>query len=121
MMPAALSDSREGGLAEPHLELMTEDEADDQFLAVAASALAARDGRGKNVGGMRRVLFPVNVVVIHATDHQRIRQRRRNWIHALPGADHRGRTRAGDFIENRQRNLDVVLLVAAQGAAERIE
>src|SRR5580704_10445513 len=75
VMPAALTNPWECSLAETHLELMPENEADDQLFAITLRALAASQRRGKNVRRMRRVLLPVNVVVIHATDHQSVGQR----------------------------------------------
>ena len=87
MMPAALANARECRFAEPHLEFVAEHQADDQFAAVAAGALAAGHRRRKDVRRMRRVLLPVNVVVVHAADHQRVGQRRRDRIHLLARAD----------------------------------
>src|SRR5581483_12409245 len=111
-MPAALADSREGGLAQAHLELMSQHQADNEFLAIAPRALATSYGRRKDVRRMRWVLLPKNVVVVHAPDHQRIRQRRRNWIDAVSGTNNRCESTAGDFAENVEHDRYFVLLIA---------
>ena len=120
-MPAAFANAGKGRLAEAHLEFMPQDEPDDQFLATALRALAAGQRRGKNIGGMRRVLLPVNVVVVHAADHQSIGQRSRNWIDALACANHGRRAVSGNFVEHLERNLHIVLLVSAQRTAHGIQ
>src|SRR5208337_232785 len=97
---------------------MAQNQTDNQFLAVALGALAAGQRRRKNVGGMRRILFPVDVVVIHAADHQGIGQRSGDGVYALARADNGGRTASRDLVEDLQGNLDVVLLVSAERAAD---
>ena len=74
VMPAAFANPGESRLAEPHLELVPEHEPNDQFFAITFRALAAGQRGGENVRRMRRVLLPVNVVVIHAADHQPVGQ-----------------------------------------------
>src|SRR5271154_2469686 len=73
MMPAALADTRKRRLAQTHLEFVSQHKSNDQLLAVALGTLTTRHRCRKNIGWMRRILLPINVVVIHATDHQRIR------------------------------------------------
>src|SRR5438309_2659183 len=75
MMPATLANARKGGLAEPHFELVSQHEADHEFLAARLRALATGHRCGKYVRRMRRVLLPIDVVVVHATNHQRIGKR----------------------------------------------
>ena len=70
---------------------------------------------------MRRVLLPVDVVVVHAADHQRIGQRRRNRVHPLAAADQRRFARTRDLVQHFERDRYVVLLVAAKGAADAVE
>ena len=121
VMPAAFANSGKRRLAEAHLELVSENESDDEFLAITPGALASGQGRGKNVGRMRRVLLPVDVVVVHAADHQRVGQRRGHGVDLLAGADHGGRAATGNFVEHLQRDLYIVLLVSAQRAAHGIQ
>ena len=121
MMPAALANAGEGRFAQPHLELVAEHQADDQLAAIAAGALAGGHRRGENVGRMRGVLLPVDVVVIHAADHQRVGQRRRNRIHLLAAADHGGFAGPGNLVQHLERDGDVMLLVAAERAANAVE
>src|SRR5438105_14301024 len=97
---------------------MTQRQADDQFLAITSFAFAAGDGGGKNVRRVGWVLFPVNVVVIHAADHQRIGQRGRYWIDALASPDHGCVAASGDLIQYFECELYIVLLIAAEGAAD---
>src|SRR5579884_3668183 len=120
-MPASLANAGERGLAEAHFEFVAKNEADDELAAVALRALAAGQGRRENVRGMRRILLPVNVVVIHATNHQRVGEGRRDGINLFPCADDRGRPATGSFVEDLQSNFDVVLLKAAKSATERVE
>ncbi len=117
MMPTALADARKRRLAQAHLELMAQYKSNDQFLAIALGALTTRHRGRKNIGGMRRILLPVNVVVIHAADHQRIRQRRRYCVHLLARTDHGRRPTPRDFFQHFERNDHVMLLVSAQRAA----
>src|SRR4051812_48992413 len=65
VMPATFADTGECGFAETLLEFVSEDEADDEFATIGPSAFTSCDGGGKDVGGMRRVLLPVDVVVVH--------------------------------------------------------
>src|SRR5579862_1353391 len=121
MMPSALANSGEGGFAEAHFKFMAEHQTDDEFFPTALSALATCDRGRKDIGRVRGILLPINVVVIHAADHQRVRKRCRNWVKPAPGADQRRAAGSGDFVENPERNLHIVLLVAAEGAAHGIE
>src|SRR5438445_10391138 len=121
MMPAALANAREGGLAEPHFELVSQHEADDEFLAARLRALATGHRCGKYVRRMRLVLLPIDVVVVHATNHQRIGKRSGHGIHLLASSNHGGRTPPGDFLQHLERDLYVVLLISAERAAHGIE
>src|ERR1039458_4374565 len=118
MMPSPLTNARKRRLTKAHLELVTQDQADNQFLAAASGPLATRQRRRKNVRRMRGVLFPINVVVIHTADHQRVSQRGGDRIDSCAGANYCGRALSGDFAENFQSDLHVMLLVAAKGAAD---
>src|SRR5215467_4738810 len=114
MVPAALANSGEGRFAQAHFEFMAENHPHDQFLPVAASALAGGHRRWKYVGWMGWVLLPVNIVVVHAADHQRIRQRGRHRIHLLTAADHSRWPAPGDFIQNFESDDHVVLAISAE-------
>src|SRR5436190_16279038 len=70
---------------------------------------------------MRWVLFPIDIVVIHAADHQCIGKRGRDWINLFSPADHRRWPATRDFIDHLERDLDVVLLISAKRAADGIE
>src|SRR5580700_11159612 len=120
-MPAALTDSGERGFAETHFKFVSQHQADDQFLSVALGALAAGECRRKNVGRMRWILLPVNVVVIHTADHEGVGERGRDGIDTLAGANYRSRTFARDLVEHFDSDLYIVLLVAAEGAADGIQ
>ena len=121
MVPAPLANSRERRLAQPHLELMPQHQADNQLAPVAAGALAAGHRRRKDVRRMRRVLLPVDVVVVHAADHQRIGQRRGDRVHRLSRANDRRLARPGNLVQHFQRDDHVVLLIAAQRASHAVE
>ena len=121
MMPAALANPWERRFAQPHLELMPEHEPDNQLLAVALGALAAGHRGRENIRRMRRILLPINVVVIHAADHERIRQRRRDRINPLACANYRCRSAARDLPQHFERDDYVMLLISAERAADRIE
>ncbi len=120
-MPAALADSGKCGFAQAHFEFVAENEADDQLFAVAFGTFAAGHGRRKNVGRVRRVLLPVDVVVVHAADHQGVGEGRGDGVNFLPGADDGGGAASRDFFQDFERDDDVVLLVATQGAADGVE
>ena len=121
VMPAALANARESRLAQAHLELVAEHQADDQLAAIAPRALAGGDRSRKDVGGMRRILLPVNVVVIHAADHQRVGQRRRDRIHLLAAADHGRLARSGDLVQHLERDCYIVLLISAECTADAVQ
>src|SRR6185437_4565119 len=108
-MPAAFANAGKRRLAEAHLELVSQDQADNQLLAIALGAFATRQRCRKDVGWMRWVLLPVNVVVVHAADHQAIGQRGRDWVDALARANHGRRTASGDLVEHLESDLHVVL------------
>src|SRR5438270_5350475 len=120
MVPSALADARECRLTKAHLKFVPQHQTDDQFFSVAAGAFAAGQSRRENVGGMRWILLPIDVVVIHAADHQRIGQRCRDRIDTLAGADYSRRPVSCNFVENCKRDPYVVLQVAAEGASEGV-
>ena len=121
MVPSAFANAGEGGFAQPHLEFVAEHQADDQLASIAARALAAGDCGGKNVGWVRGVLLPVDVVVVHAADHQSVGQRRRNGIHPLAAGDDGGLAWAGNFAQHFQRDADVMLLISTERTANAVE
>ena len=49
MMPATLANSRERRFAKPHLELMSENKADNQLLSITLGQLAAGKCRWKYI------------------------------------------------------------------------
>src|SRR5581483_7711365 len=100
MMPAALADARKRGLAEALLEFVSEHQADNQFASIASGPLTRGYRSGEDVRRMRRVLLPINVVVVHAADHQRVRQRRGHGIHLLARADNGALAESGDFAKH---------------------
>src|SRR5579862_5517080 len=104
-MPAALANPGERGLAEAHFEFVAKNKADDEFAAVALRALAAGQSDRENVGRMRRILLPVDVVVIHAADHQRVGEGRRDRINFPSCTDNRGGAPSGSLVEDLQSNL----------------
>src|SRR5437879_1685244 len=69
MVPTALANAWKRRFAETHFKFVTEHESDDKFPAVRPGTLAASNGSRKNIRGMRWILLPVNIVVVHATDH----------------------------------------------------
>src|SRR5579862_4675865 len=119
-MPATLPDSREGRLAKAHLKFVPEDDADDEFFAAAAGAFATRDCSGKNVRRVRRILLPVDVVVIHAADHESVGQRCGDGIETAATTEDGSQSSSGNFGENVESHSHVVLLIAAQRATERV-
>ena len=120
-MPPALANTGKSRFAQPHLEFMAEHDADDQLAAIASRTLAGRDCSRKNVGGMRRILLPVDVVVVHAADHQRIGERGRHRIHLLAAADQSCPAGPGDLVQHLECDLHIVLLIAAERTANAVE
>src|SRR5579871_6274110 len=112
-MPATLANTGERGLAEAHFEFVAENQTNNDFAAVAFRALAAGQSGRENVGRMRRILLPVDVVVIHAADHQRVGEGGGDGINLFPCADDRGGAASGSLVKDLQSNLDIVLLEAA--------
>ena len=118
MMPAAFADPWERHLAEPTLEFMSEHQANDEFTAIRTAAFASSNRGRENVRRVRRVLLPVDVVVILAADHQRIRQRRRYGIDLVSCPDDRARPTPGNLVQNFQRKRHVMLLEPAERASD---
>jgi len=98
VVPAALADAGEGCLAEAHLEFMSQHQAHDQLSTVAAGALRAGYGGGEDIGRMGRILFPINVVVIHHPDHKGVGERGRDRVHLPALPDHDGGARPGELV-----------------------
>jgi hypothetical protein len=121
VVPPPLSDAGKGGFTEAHLELVAQDDTEDEVLPIPPGTLATRDGRGDDVRRVRGVLLPVDVVVVHHADHQRVRERCRDRIDARSAAQNRRRPFSRDLIEQVERDLDILLLVSAKSAAQRIE
>src|SRR5260370_23944744 len=120
-MPATLANPGEGGFAKTHFELVAENKTNDEFFAAAAAPFATRDRCGKNVRRVRRILLPVDVVVIHTADHEGIGQRRGNGIETAAAAEHGGESPARNFGENLEGNGYGVLVVATPRAADRVQ
>src|SRR5579862_5831541 len=120
-MPATLADARKSHFTETHLELVSEHQSDDQLTSITARPLAGCDCGRKNVGGVAGVLLPVDVVVVHAADHQSIGERSRYRIYLLAAADQGRLTRAGDLIQNFQRDIHFRLLITTESASHAVE
>ena len=120
-MPPAFAYPGKGRFAKAHLEFVPQNQPDDQFAAVAPGSFTTRQCRRENVGRMRWILLPVNIVVIHAPDHQGVGQRGGDCVNALAGADHRSQTTPGNLVQHLQCDLHIMLLVTAQRAADGIE
>src|SRR5581483_3449455 len=121
MMPTTLANARKCRFAKAHFEFMPEHDSDNQFLTLVVCALAAGQRRGKDIRGMRWILLPINVVVIHAADHQRIGKGGGDRINTLASADNGRKTASADFVQHAESDLHVVLLVTTQGAPDGIE
>src|SRR5258708_26688815 len=68
VVPDAFANSGKRRLTEAHLELVRENKSHDQLFAITFRPLATGQGGRENIRRMRRVLLPVNVVVVHAAD-----------------------------------------------------
>ena len=121
MMPATLANPRECRFAESHLKFVPKDQSYDQFAAIAFCAFTAGERRGKDVRWMRWILLPINIVVIHTADHQRVGKRGRDRINLLSRADHGRWSAACDLVQHLERNFDIVLLISTKRAADGIE
>ncbi len=120
VVPADLAHAGVGDLAQTLLELVGEGDADQQIASGTAGTLGRRHRRRDQIGGVRRVLFPVNVVVIHHPDHQGVEKRRRNRVPELTGHQDPAIPRAGCFGEHLAGDVDVVLLCTAERTADRV-
>jgi hypothetical protein len=74
VMPSPLADSGVGRLAEAHLELVAQRDAQEEVAAGAGVVLGGGHRGGDDVRGMGRILLPVDVVVVHDPDHQGVGQ-----------------------------------------------
>ncbi len=121
VMPTTLADSRKSCFAETLLEFMTQHQTDDQFAAIASGPLTTGNGCGKDVGRMRGILLPIDVVVVHAADHQRIRERGGYRVHLFARSDNCRIAATCNLVEHFECDGDVVLLIAAKSTTERVE
>ncbi len=120
VVPADLANAREGDLAQALLELVGQRGTEDQIAARASGPFGGCHGRRDDVGGVGRVLLPVDVVVVHDPDHEGVEQRRRDRVPALAGDQHRGVPGAGDFGQHGACDGHVVLLCTAQRTPDRV-
>ena len=79
-MPADLADAGERDLAQTLLELVGEGDADEEIAPGTAGLFRRRHRRRDEVRGMRGILLPIDVVVIHDPNHQGVEQRSRYRI-----------------------------------------
>ena len=118
MVPSALTNTWNRRLTQAHLELVTENDSGDQLLSAQSRAFSDRHGSRNNIGRMRGVLLPVDIIVVHHPDHQRIGERSRDDIGPLSGADDRRRAGSPDLLQHLQRDMDVLLPVSPERTAE---
>ncbi len=90
VVPADLADAREAHLAQPLLELVGQSDPDQKIAARPAGALGGGHGGRDDVRRVRRILLPVDVVVVHHPDHERVEQRCRHGIPAFAGHQYGG-------------------------------
>ena len=121
VVPAALPDSRERRLAQAHLELVPQHDPHDQLPTVLVRTLCARHGCRDDVRRVGRILLPVDVVVVHHPDHQRVGQGGGDDVHSTARADHGPGTVTRYLVEHFERDLGVLLLEAAERAAQRVQ
>ncbi len=119
-MPAELTHTREADLAQALLDLVGEGNAEKEVASRSAGPFGGSHRRRNDVGRVGGILLPVDVVVVHHADHQRIQQRRRHRVHLLPGDEHRRTAGAGDLSEDIPCEVHVMLLSAAKRAAHRV-
>src|SRR5689334_7901216 len=115
-MPSALTDSRNRGLTQSTFELVSEDDSYDQLRAARIGAFTTTDCRRDYVGWVRWILLPIDVVVIHATHHKRVRQGCGNYIHLFAGTDHGRRAAARGLVQDFECDRYIVLTESAERA-----
>src|SRR5437870_12519790 len=120
-MPTTLANSRKRRLTEAHFKFVAQNESYDQLAAIALRAFTAGHRRRKDIRWVRWVLFPIDVGVIHAANHQCIGKRGRDWINLFSPADHGRWLATRDFIDHLELDLDVVLLISAKRAADGMQ
>ena len=122
MMPAVFAHARPADFAKPHLDFVGDDGGENQILAAESFAFAECQRRSDEIAWMTRVGLPIDVVVIHRADHVAVQKRRIHRI-GLEAGNKRGGSAiaAGHRAIMLEQNLGVILLAAAQRAADGIE
>ncbi len=121
VMPAALADARPGDVAQPLREVPAHDQRRQQLAAVQAPELGEDERAGRQVGRVRGVLLPIDVVVIQRPGHQRVEQAGGDGVHLFAAADDGARAGLVEGAVVRAEQLHVVNLRPAERTAEGVE
>src|SRR5207237_6174925 len=132
VMPAVFAHTWPTDFAEAHFNFVGDDGAENQLLAAQTFAFTERQRRSDEIAGMTWIRFPINVVVIHRADHVSVQKRRIDRIGLEPGHERCGAPfppalatgrarRGGHRAIVLQQDLRVILLTAAEGAADGVE
>jgi hypothetical protein len=66
-------------------------------------------------------LLPVDIVVVHYTNHQSVGERCGHGVGLFAVADDRSLAAPADFVEDLERDARILLFVSAERAPQRIE
>ena len=126
VMPAVLAHTWSADFAKAHFNFVGDDRRQNQIFAAEPFAFTQRERRGDEIARVTRVRFPINVVVIHRSDHVAVQKRRIDRIGFETGDERGGLAPAGggtggDRAVVFQQYLGVILLTAAERAPDGIE
>ena len=120
-MPASLADTGDSEFAQAHLDLVGDDNRRQHVGAVFARVFPGRERRRYDVARVRRVLHPVDIVIVHYADQKTVDERRLDQRSLLAGPDDGRVVVATEKLEYPPVHFGVFLLQTAQCATHTVK
>jgi len=121
VMPPHLTDPGVGSEAEPHLELVGEDNPHEEVLPSEAAHLSRGQRGGDEVRGVRRVLLPVDVVVVEGPNEEGVHERGEGEVGTGPVAKDGRLARPPELSHVAMGGLRVREALGGERTPDRIE
>jgi len=120
-MPPDFAHAGCGGQTETHLELVADQDPDEEILAAAPLVLGRSQRCRDDVRRVRRILLPVDVVVIHRPDQEGVHQRGVPEVRHRAVADDRRLLSPAERLHKLISLLHVLVVEGGQRAADRVK